>query len=43
MKTWVLNLGEGAYREKDFDSDETTKVHFGYTAGTDHIKLQSAS
>jgi hypothetical protein len=39
MKTWVVNLGEGSYREGDFEQSEDVKVHFGLTAGTDHIKL----
>lgn len=42
MKTWVMNVGDGAYREGGFDVDENVKVHFGYIAGTDHIKLQQA-
>ena len=42
MKTWVVNIGDGAFREGGFDEDENVKVHFGFTSGTDHIKLQQA-
>jgi protein transport protein SEC24 len=39
MKTWVINFGEGSFREGNFEVDETTKVHFGFVAGSDHIRL----
>ncbi|CAD8145403.1 unnamed protein product [Paramecium pentaurelia] len=42
MKTWVINVGEGSYREGNFVSDENIKVHFGFVSGTDHIKLEQA-
>ena len=40
VKTWVVNLGEGSYREGGFEQDDDIKVHFGFTAGSDHIRLQ---
>lgn len=39
LKTWVINVGLESYREGKFDQDENIKVHFGYVAGSDHIKL----
>ena len=39
MKNWVINVGDGAYREGNFDCDESTKVHFGLAAGSDHLRL----
>jgi protein transport protein SEC24 len=38
MKTWVVNVGFGAFREGNFEEDENIKIHFGYISGTDHIK-----
>lgn len=40
MKTWVINVGDGSYREGGFETDENIKVHFGFISGTDHIKLE---
>ncbi|CAD8140464.1 unnamed protein product [Paramecium pentaurelia] len=42
IKTWVINVGDGAFREGGFDENENIKVHFGFISGTDHIKLQQA-
>ncbi|CAD8143475.1 unnamed protein product [Paramecium octaurelia] len=42
IKTWVINIGDGAFREGGFDENENIKVHFGFISGTDHIKLQQA-
>ncbi|CAD8190751.1 unnamed protein product [Paramecium octaurelia] len=38
MKTWVVNVGFGAYREGNFEEDENIKIHFGFISGADHIK-----
>ncbi|CAD8183743.1 unnamed protein product [Paramecium pentaurelia] len=38
LKQWVLNVGNGAYREGSYESEQLSiKVHFGYLAGTDHL------
>lgn len=39
IKTWVINVGDGAFREGGFEENENIKVHFGFISGTDHIKL----
>ena len=33
MENWVLNSGQGAYREKNFGEGEQKQLHFGFEFG----------
>jgi hypothetical protein len=39
VKSWVLNIGEGAYQEGGFKSDETLSTNYGMYAGEQHKKV----
>lgn len=35
LNSWVLNFGEGAYKESNYGEDELPNLNFGYSAGMD--------
>lgn len=40
MKSWVLNVGEGSYKEGAYNEGEQAQLNFGFESGAAHLKFK---